>query len=107
MIAACETELAGELFLVEPPRRIHMSFARPVLIERRKVLKKRYLPVHTAAHRVHQIAADFAARVGKPVRMPRALRIEQDTHRLTRACGENDRSRGCVAYLAVCSVDEG
>src|SRR5262245_50637711 len=45
VIAARETELAGELFLVEPPGRVHVSAARAILVVRRQIFEQWNLPV--------------------------------------------------------------
>src|SRR4029453_6982473 len=49
VIASCETELAGELFLVKPPGRVHVAAARAVLVVRRQILEERDLPIDAAA----------------------------------------------------------
>ena len=105
VIAARETELAGQLLLVEPPGRVHVPAARAIFVVRRKALEQRNLPLHGAAHSVHEVVAHLAARVGEPMRKLRGLRVEQDAHRLARARGQHDHSRGRVARLAGALVD--
>src|SRR4029079_9785565 len=61
VIAARETELAR--VLVEPPRRIDVNAAGPVFVHRRQVFQHGNLPRDMRADGVHEVLADFAARV--------------------------------------------
>ena len=77
-----------------------------VLVHRRQAFQQRNLAAHTAAHRIHQVAPDLAARVGESLWELRALRIQQNARRLAGARREDHHARARVSLLAGRAVDE-
>jgi hypothetical protein len=105
VVAAREPEFSGVLFRVLPPRHIERMAVGPILVERRQILEQRNLAAHRRADRIHQVPADLAARIAEPIRMLRALRVEQNARRLAGAGRQDhDPGRG-VPLLAAETVD--
>src|SRR5207248_11471564 len=100
MIAASERKLAGALLPVEPPGNIQLIAIGSVLIERRQALEERNLPARAAAHRIHQVSPDPAARVGESIRELFAFGIEQNAHRFAGTGREDHYLCASVLRLA-------
>src|SRR6202034_3932930 len=101
-----ESELAGMLFLIEPPGNVELMAIRSVFIERRQILEQRNLTAHAAADRIHQVSANLAAEIRESIRKLRVLGVEQNTDRFARARRQYDNPCGSMPVLSALAVDE-
>ena len=100
VVAAGEAELARELFLIEPPRRVDVRAAGPILVVRRQTFQRRDLPADAGPDGIHDVLANEPAGVGEALRELRRLGIEEQPHRLHAAGGEHDDASLGATFFA-------
>src|SRR5690606_22852814 len=90
VIATRRIELALGDFLVLPERNVGVEAHRAVFVVARTAFQLREVSRHVRTDRVHQVASNLPAGIGKAFRATIGFRVEQDARGLARAGSKND-----------------